>query len=95
MQMNPIAPGWTRIPDPADGGKAYWNRDSGLYAICQPSSIAVSKQGARPTVSDCGPALAAFQFKDASEVSTGRDIFRRFEKLVPIIFGSQCELFRK
>ncbi|MES2048831.1 MAG: hypothetical protein V4447_10550 [Pseudomonadota bacterium] len=93
--ITPIAHGWTRIPEPAEGGNAYWNRETGLYAIVKPSTIAVTKQGFRPAVGDCGQALAAFQFKGAQELPTGRDIFRRFEKLAPMVFGAQCELFKE
>lgn len=91
--MMPIVIGWIRIAEPLEGGKAYWNRESGLYALVNPDGIQVTRQGYRPSLSDCSAALSAFQMKDAQEVSTGRNIFRRFEKKCPMIFGKQVDLF--
>lgn len=95
--MHPIAPGWTRIPEPEDGGDAFMNKDSGLYALRKRMDkvtiLRITDRGTRPRLADCAHVLNAFGLREAQEVSTGRDIFRRFEKAAPLIYGQQVDLF--
>jgi hypothetical protein len=91
--MKPVTPGWANAPEPAQGGKAYWHRESGLYALFNAHRLEITRQGYRPSLSDCQPVLAAFQMKDAAEIPTRAEIFRKFERAAPIIFLQQVDLF--